>query len=309
MICRTDLALECMTSSKKCSGIEEFHRGKYFHITEIRISEKEASERFGKPEGNYITLEGESLSGFSEHYEEMAEELANEIRALLPDQGDILVAGLGNAHITPDALGYHVTEKILATRHLQKELADEEEAFLKHLRPVSVIAGGVLGQTGIESAEWIKAAADLVTPSAVIAIDALAARESARICTTIQITDTGIRPGSGVGNHREGLNRDTLGVPVIAIGVPMVVYAAVIARDALTLLMEDMAESPEEHGQAIDALVDKITKQKMGELVVTPREVDEMVGKVARIIADGLNLAFQPRLTEEEITALSHDRI
>ncbi len=272
MICRTDLALECMTSSKKCSGIEEFHRGKYFHITEIRISEKEASERFGKPEGNYITLEGESLSGFSEHYEEMAEELANEIRALLPDQGDILVAGLGNAHITPDALGYHVTEKILATRHLQKELADEEEAFLKHLRPVSVIAGGVLGQTGIESAEWIKAAADLVTPSAVIAIDALACTDLTRLGTTIQICDTGIAPGSGVSNHRTELTKAFLGVPVIGIGVPTVINLQYIAEN-------------------------------MPAMMVAPRDIDRLVMQAGHLLACGINMALHPQMSYTDIAS------
>ena len=121
------------------------------------------------------------------------------------------------------------------------------------------------------------------------------------------MTDTGILPGSGVGNHRAGLTKETLGVPVIAIGVPMVVYAAVIARDALSLLMDDLGMSEEEHEQAIEGMIQKITKQGLGELVVTPREVDELVGKVARIIADGINLALQPGLSEEEIQLLSHD--
>ena len=144
-------------------------------------------------------------------------------------------------------------------------------------------------------------------PAAVIAIDALAARETSRICTIIQVTDTGIRPGSGVGNHRAGLNRKTLGVPVIAVGVPMVVYAAVIARDALSLLLKDMDMQEEEHEQAMDSMVDRITRQGLGDLVVTPREVDELVGRVARIISDGLNLALQPGLSLEEIQYLSHD--
>ena len=121
------------------------------------------------------------------------------------------------------------------------------------------------------------------------------------------MTDTGIRPGSGVGNHRAGLNQDTLGVPVIAVGVPMVVYAAVIARDALSLLLKDMDMNEDEHQQAMDGMVEHITRQGLGELVVTPREVDELVGRVARLIADGLNLALQPELSLEEIQYLSHD--
>ena len=176
------------------------------------------------------------------------------------------------------------------------------------LRGVCAAAPGVLGVTGMETAEMVHGIVERVRPAAVIAIDALAARESGRICTTVQITDTGIRPGSGVGNHRVGLTRDTLGVPVIAVGVPMVVYAAVIARDALSLLLEDIGLKEEEHAQAVDQLIAKVIREGLGELVVTPREVDEMVGRVARIIADGLNIALQPELSEEEIFLLSHDR-
>ena len=169
------------------------------------------------------------------------------------------------------------------------------------------VAPGVLGVTGVETAEVVKGIVEHVHPAAVIAIDALAARESSRICTAIQITDTGIRPGSGVGNHRAGLTKETLGVPVIAIGVPMVVYASVIARDALGLLLQDIGMDGEAHAQAVDTLIEKLARQGLGELVVTPREVDELVGRVGRIIADGLNLAFQPHLSEEEIQLLSHD--
>jgi len=175
------------------------------------------------------------------------------------------------------------------------------------MRSVCSLTPGVLGVTGMESAEVVKGIVERIHPAAIIAIDALAARESSRICTTIQITDTGIRPGSGVGNHRTGLAMDTLGVPVLAIGVPMVVYASLIARDALSLLIQDMGMPEEEHAQAIDALVEKVTRQGLGELVVTPREVDEWVGRVARIIADGLNIALHPGLNEEEIQWLSHD--
>lgn len=305
---RTDLAMESRDIARSPSGVSTrvFHRGPLEEI-HVRIETEEAAHALEKDMGSYITLSHPALSWCSaEERMDMSRALADALKGLLPPFGDLLVVGLGNRHMTADALGTQVLDSLLITRHLKGLTEDSLDG---RLRGVCAMAPGVLGVTGMETAEVIRGIVEHVHPSAVIAIDALAARESARICTTIQITDTGIRPGSGVGNHRVGLNRDTLGVPVIAIGVPMVVYAAVIARDALTLLMEDMAESPEEHGQAIDALVDKITKQKMGELVVTPREVDEMVGKVARIIADGLNLAFQPRLTEEEITALSHDRI
>ena len=165
----------------------------------------------------------------------------------------------------------------------------------------------MLGVTGMETAEVVHGVVERVRPAAVIAVDALAARESSRIGTTIQVTDTGILPGSGVGNHRMGLTKESLGVPVIAIGVPMVVYAAVIARDALGLLLQDMGMAEGEHEQAMDAMIAKVIQQGMGEMVVTPREVDELVGRVARVLSDGLNFALQARLSEEEITALSHD--
>ena len=173
---RTDLALETVTGLQEKPRITEHHRGKYFQITEIVIPDDTAGRSLGKPAGRYITLESAPLSGFSDQYEQMAMELAGEIRALLPDDNNngILVAGLGNANITPDALGVRVTEKILATRHLQKELTEQDDDFLKQLRPVSVIAGGVMGQTGIESAEFLQAIAGLVKPAAILAIEALA---------------------------------------------------------------------------------------------------------------------------------------
>ena len=166
---------------------------------------------------------------------------------------------------------------------------------------------GVLGITGIETAEMVKGIVERVRPSAVIAIDALAAREAGRICTTIQITDTGIHPGSGVGNHRRGLTRETLGVPVYAIGVPMVVYAAVIARDALNCMLSELGMEPDAHHQAVEALIQNVRQKGLGEMVVTPREVDTLVGKIAEIIAMGLNFALHPRLSEDEINLLSHD--
>ena len=175
------------------------------------------------------------------------------------------------------------------------------------LRGVCAVAPGVLGITGIETAEMVKGVVEHTRPAALIAIDALAAREANRICTTIQVTDTGILPGSGVGNHRLGITRETMGIPVIAIGVPMVVYASVIARDGLSMLLDDMGMDQEAHEPAIEALVKKISARELGDMVVTPREVDVLVGRVASIIAEGLNMALQPRLSEEEISLLTHD--
>ncbi len=303
---RTDLAMESRENARAASGVvtRKVQQGDIEEIY-VSIETEEGAQALGKPRGRYITCCHPQLAhASSETQRRLARMLAAEIGALLPPFGDVLVIGLGNRRITADALGSHVLESLLITRHMKDVTPDE---LTGRLRGVCAIAPGVLGVTGMETAEMVLGITQRVRPAAVIAIDALAARESGRICTTIQVTDTGIRPGSGVGNHRMEISRETLGVPVIAIGVPMVVYAAVIARDALSLLVRDMGLSEEEHAQAMDALVTKVTAEGLGELVVTPREVDEMVGRVAQIIALGINIALQKRLSEEEILLLSHD--
>lgn len=303
---RTDLAMESRDNARTASGVvtRKLRQGDIEEIY-VSIETEEGAQALGKPRGRYITCCHPQLAhASSETQRRLARMLAAEIGALLPPFGDVLVIGLGNRRITADALGSHVLESLLITRHMKDVTPDE---LTGRLRGVCAIAPGVLGVTGMETAEMVLGITQRVRPAAVIAIDALAARESGRICTTIQVTDTGIRPGSGVGNHRMEISRETLGVPVIAIGVPMVVYAAVIARDALSLLVRDMGLSEEEHAQAMDALVTKVTAEGLGELVVTPREVDEMVGRVAQIIALGINIALQKRLSEEEILLLSHD--
>lgn len=298
--------MESRENARAASGVvtRKLRQGDIEEIY-VSIETEEGAQALGKPRGRYITCCHPQLAhASSETQRRLARMLAAEIGALLPPFGDVLVIGLGNRRITADALGSHVLESLLITRHMKDVTPDE---LTGRLRGVCAIAPGVLGVTGMETAEMVLGITQRVRPAAVIAIDALAARESGRICTTIQVTDTGIRPGSGVGNHRMEISRETLGVPVIAIGVPMVVYAAVIALDALSLLVRDMGLSEEEHAQAMDALVTKVTAEGLGELVVTPREVDEMVGRVAQIIALGINIALQKRLSEEEILLLSHD--
>ena len=303
---RTDLAMESRELAGGLPGIAAHSRQRgAIEETHVRIETEEAAQALEKAQGNYITLAHPGLVWCpAKERREMARAISEGLNNLLPPTGDLLVVGLGNRYMTADALGSRVLEDLLVTRHL-KDIPDE--SLQDRLRGVCAVAPGVLGVTGLETAEVVQGVVEHVHPAAVIAIDALAARESSRICTTVQITDTGIRPGSGVGNHRAGLTRETLGVPVIAIGVPMVVYASVIARDALSLLLQDIGMDENEHAQAMDTLIAKLTRQGMGELVVTPREVDEMVGMVARILADGLNMALQPRLSEEEIQVLSHD--
>lgn len=303
---RTDLAMESGACAGGLSGVSTHtHRHEGIEEIQVIIETEEAAEALGKPRGRYITLcHPAILHAEAKERKALARTIADTLRNLLPPFGDLMVVGLGNRHVTADALGSRVVEELLVTRHM-RQMTDE--ALQGRLRGVCAVAPGVLGVTGMETAEMVQGIVEHARPAAVIAIDALAARESGRICTTVQVTDTGIQPGSGVGNHRLGLTRETLGVPVIAVGVPMVVYAAVIARDALSMLLSDVGLPEEEHAQAMDALIDKVIQNGMGELVVTPREVDELVGRVARILADGLNMALQPRLSEEEIQWLSHD--
>ena len=272
---RTDLAVESLADARRSPGIEEHRRGKAFSITEIRIADDESGKPLGKGKGRYITLESEALSRFSDDGEARAQELALELRQLLPPEGCVLVAGLGNPDITPDALGPRTAAGVLATRHLQQELIEEDEAFLRSLRQVCVIAGGVLGQTGIESAELILAVVNQIHPAAVIAVDALACSSLERLGTTIQIADTGIAPGSGVANHRAALDAKTLGIPVIGIGVPTVIGMRTIAED----------------------LTGKRPLPLRQDMMVTPRDVDRLISQAAHLLACGINLALQPQKT------------
>lgn len=305
---RTDLAMESSGGAEGLPGISTCTRQlDGLEETVVTVSSPEAARALDKPCGRYVTLSrGDLIHASPEDRLHLSRAVAAAIRDMLPETGDLMVVGLGNRHITADALGSRVIDDLLITRHM-KEIT--QMPLRGKLRGVCAVAPGVLGVTGMETAEMVHGIVERVRPAAVIAIDALAARASSRICSTVQITDTGIRPGSGVGNHRVGLTRDTLGVPVIAVGVPMVVYAAVIARDALTLLLQDIGLDGQEHMDAVEQLVGKAAREGLGDMVVTPREVDEMVGQVARILSDGLNIALQPQLSEEEIFLLSHDRM
>ena len=278
---RSDLAVEQINADALPKGVRQKERGEAFRITEIIIDNDDYRHTLGKGKGRYITLESGSLSRFCDIYEDMAQELANELRPFLPE-GEIFVAGLGNRDITPDAIGPYAAEKILATRHLKKELDSEEEAFLTALRPVSSLAGGVLGQTGIETAELITAVCREIKPAAVIAVDALACSDINRLGTTIQVSDSGISPGSGVSNARKELSEKTLGVPVVAGGVPTGVDMHTIVRSIA------------------DADIDESAPNMM----VTPRDVDRLVERAAQLIAFGINLALQPTLTFDDVRGL-----
>ena len=202
-----------------------------------------------------------------------------------------MVLGLGNRRMTSDALGDRVVSGIMVTRHMRE----------KGLRSVCAMSPGVLGVTGVESAELALGLTKQLHPAAVIVIDALAAMETSRICTTIQITDTGIHPGSGVGNHRKGITAETLHVPVIAVGIPMVVYASTIVRDALEKIMAKEAGGEDAH-----LMAEKLTSSIQDDLVVTPRGIDELVQGLADMLALAVNHALQPEFTMEELSRCLH---
>lgn len=278
---RTDLAVELVTEDSLPHGVQVNRRGNAFQITEIVIDSDDHRRTLGKGKGRYITLESGSISRFCDNYEDMAQELASELKNLLPE-GEVLVTGLGNRDITPDAVGPWTAEKILATRHLRNELDDNEADFLKSLRPVSCLAGGVLGQTGIETAELITAICREIKPSAVIAVDALACSDVQRLGTTIQISDSGISPGSGVANSRKELSAASLGIPVIAIGIPTVVDMHTIVRN----------------------FGDTEIPVGTPNMMVTPRDIDRLAERGAELIACGINLALQPTMTFSDIRGL-----
>ena len=296
MICRSDLAVELMEVAaeplEKYIEKEEFKTGNIF-VSRISIPNNKASEIIGKPIGTYITIDVPSLSDMSDELESQLDTIKSEINNLLPNEGLILVAGLGNFEITPDALGPKTATDILATRHLHSEML--RSAGLDSLRPVAVISPNVLGKTGIETAELIKSIVDNIKPVAVIAIDALASRSLSRLGRTVQITNSGISPGSGVGNRRLELNKNFLGVPVISIGVPTVV-------DGLTLAA-DIASKSALNEDEVEKL--KTTVEPGGSMMmVTPREIDILIDKASHLLSLSINSSLQPSLSTEDIEAL-----
>jgi len=303
---RTDLAMERVSDFGALAGVrtENAQLG-IFSRNIVEILSDDAAQQLQKARGRYITFHSQPLKLLSQQeIMEFSSLIARSLQHLLPPEGDILIIGLGNRRITSDALGSRVTESVLVTRHLKDVLSPSLQG---RLRGVCALSPGVLGVTGMETCDIVKGAIDHAKPAAVICVDALAARECSRIGTTVQLTDTGILPGSGVGNHRQGLTRDTLGVPVIAIGVPLVVYTTVIVRDALNILLSDMEEDEESRDEAADSLINRIIGENIGEMVVTPREIDEMVSSLSNVLALSLNIALQSRLSRDEITMLTHE--
>ncbi len=337
---RTDLALESHQLAVEQSGdkqipgvhIEETSE-EGVHLTRISIENDQGAKILNKRPGHYLTFEALGLRRQDiDHQNKVTDMFAKEFRAYLKmlnikEDAKILVVGLGNWNVTPDALGPLVVERLLITRHLFELMPDQvNDGF----RPVSAIAPGVLGITGIETSEVVKGVVENSKPDLVIAIDALASRSIERVNTTIQIADTGIHPGSGVGNKRKALDKENLGVPVIAIGVPTVVDAVSITSDTIDYILkhlgnqmdvrnpfESPSKNPENHQRfmgMVGALEENDKRQLIHEvlsplghnLMVTPKEVDAFIENMADVIADGLNIALHESVTAENVSAITH---
>ena len=319
----TDLALEAhqifspqhggvipgvQTSTDELDGIT---------ITRMSIEDDVGSRIMGKMIGNYLTLEVPGLRYKDKDLQKRVSEVfARELRmfAKLPENASVLVIGLGNRKVTPDALGPLVCDSLFVTRHLYDHLPElvNEGGY----RPVSAVAPGVLGITGIETSEIVQGIVKKIKPDLVIAVDALAARSLERVNTTIQIADVGISPGAGVGNKRKGLNRKSLGVPVIAIGVPTVVDAVTITSDAMDLIVQRLDEQVP--GNSMGKLMANFDEQEKKQLIfellqplgqnlmVTPKEIDTFVEDVATVLATGLNVALHDAITMDDVGMYTH---
>ena len=264
-------------------------------VTWVRIHSQSAAKRLGKALGTYWTMTHPELPYLNpEERIEIAKKIAQILRIMLPAKGDVLVLGLGNRRMTADALGDRVVSGILVTRHMKE--------YDQHsLRGVCALSPGVLGVTGVETAELAIGLVDKLHPTAVLVVDSLAAMESSHIGTTVQLTDTGIHPGSGVGNHRMGITQEVLNVPVIALGIPLVVYASTIVRDALQTIITIEKKDADAH-----AIAEQLVPQSQNELVVTPRNIDELVAGLADMLALAINSALQPAFSIDELTHYLH---
>lgn len=294
---RTDLAVELRENiqekEEKPCGIlcrEEVHKQRNVRVSTVVISQQEAAKEMGRQMGTYITVEAPGLAGGEESLRKyVAGVTAEQLKKLIGNTGEkcVLVAGLGNRDATPDALGPMAIGGLVVTRHLILELG---KPFQKKygLTSFFAVAAGVLAQTGMESGELIKSIVRELSPDLVIAIDSLASRSTKRLGTTIQLTDTGIYPGAGIGNNRQALNKETLGVPVIAIGVPTVVDAATIVRERLTEAFRKTGITKEE----AEDFFAKAEKEDKEPLFVTPKGIDDLVRQAGETIADAINQCF-----------------
>ncbi|MFT4145803.1 MAG: GPR endopeptidase [Mobilitalea sp.] len=294
---RTDLALEARESfpedNVEIKGVvltEDYNEEIKVKVSTVIIKDEKGAEAMQKPIGTYITLEAPEMRDSEDEYrKKVAEEVAKHLRTLAGDlkREEILVVGLGNRDVTPDALGPQVVDNLFITRHLINEYGKDFKERNK-LGNISAISPGVMAQTGMEAVEIVKGIIKETNPKLVIVIDALASRSTTRVNTTIQLTDTGISPGSGVGNNRKALNEESLGVKVIAIGVPTVVDAATIVSDTLTQYMKNSDFDEAE----IDTFISEVREQQIDNMFVTPKDIDESVKQISFTVSEAINSCF-----------------
>lgn len=289
MAFRTDLAVEAIENHKTAAALPHVRQSdrtlEGFAVHEVRILSEDAAREIGKPQGRYLTLELDALIRREEDaFPRACKALSTLLRELLPhpNDGPVLIAGLGNRMITPDAIGPQTADHVIATRHL----VAQSPAIFADWRPVSALTPGVLGQTGVETGEVICGVLDRVRPAAVIAVDALAAGRLSRLLRTVQLADTGITPGAGVGNARAALNEETLGVPVIAVGVPTVVDGATLAHEISSQLGQPACEALDDLSQPV---------------MITTRDIDREVADISRMIGYAVNMALHPHLSVADI--------
>ncbi len=305
---RTDLAIEAheMCSREKAEenhleGIDiEEKSGDGVFVTVITVKNEQGEKILGKPAGRYITIEVPELKFSDSAYKSACRAIAEQLRSLYHITGSTktLVAGLGNRFITPDALGERVVSNLMVTNHVKQHLTGVLD---ENYSSVCAIIPGVLGTTGMETGDIIKGVAEKINPELIIAVDALASRGIDRISTTIQISDTGINPGSGVENSRKGINEDTVGTKVIAIGVPTVVDAATIASDSIDIAMEEGGFDSCFREADKHEIIKNALGKSCGNMMVTPKDIDLVIERTAKTVANGINLALHDNLSFEDI--------
>ena len=296
---RTDLALEARESISEAEralhGVilqEEYDEENDIRVTKVQITTKNGAKTMKKPMGNYITIEAPGLLEPDDGYRrDISEVLASQLKELIPDsekEQGILIVGLGNREVTADALGPNVVDNLFITRHMIKEYG--KAAYGKEkMHTISGIEPGVMGKTGMEAAEIVKGVVEQIKPDVMIVVDALAARNTKRLNRTIQITDTGIQPGSGVGNNRNALTQESMQIPVIAIGIPTVVDAATIVGDALGRLVGEISE--EDKHRCMESCRNELTD--LNNMYVTSKDIDAVIKRVSFTVSEGINLALE----------------
>jgi spore protease len=320
---KTDLAIETsemLYKQKKINTIDgvkvevEESEREHIKVTWVKIEDENGAEQMGKPIGHYVTVDSKAMKeNDGDSHEEIIKVLSKSLGKLhnLEKDGVVLVVGLGNSNVTPDALGPKVVSKILVTRHIAGT-EDVPEELQNKVRYVCAVTPGVMGVTGIETAEIIKGIVDKVKPNLIIAVDALASRHTSRVNSTIQMSNAGINPGSGVGNKRMGIDKESMGVPVIAIGVPTVVDAATLVNDTMSKILELMEEKTKDKEEIYGILEDleheernnlikEVLGSYTGNMFVTPKEVDEVINRLANIISNAINIAVHPGISNNDI--------